>query len=137
LIAGGEQATIYFDQLLIIGPKLWAKIKSLPEFSNIQKGEVTFKVPVLEKNGSWKKKQDMQGKALQELPEFIKLLQYLEKIYTLSKAVIENMNVQDKFIYWQYFAKIEEGTQTAVINQTRVMIRFTEGKLFFIELAAE
>ena len=135
--SGIDKASSFFDRLILIGPKLWNKIKDLPDFNKIQQGNITFKVPKFEKNGTWRKKVDMNGKAIQTLADFKNFWNYLEFSFIISKSQIVDMNVTDKYVYWQYFAKIEEAAQAIQTNNTRLVLLFVKDKLFFIELTAE
>lgn len=132
-----ETAKQYFDQFIIVGPKLWDKLKAIPAFKKIEQGNVTFKVPKFEKDNTWKVTEPIDGKALQSVNDFIALWNYLEANFSLSKATISDLNVKDKFIYWQYFAKLEEGITAITINGSRFIMQFAKNKIFFIELTAE
>ncbi|MGC4104047.1 hypothetical protein [Ferruginibacter sp.] len=136
-ISSLEKARRSFSKFFIIGPKLWSRLQSLKEFSSIQQGNVTFRVPKLLKDGSWKEKEDMQGKALQSMADFETFWNYMETSFSISKAQLSPVNTTEKFIDWQYFAKLEEGLRALQVGNTRIMLHFTDGKLFFIELSAE
>lgn len=136
-IANTSKPGSYFSTLTFVGPKLWARINQFSEFKNIKQGNVTYKVPKFEADGSWRKTEDVMAKVLQEEKDFKNLAAYLETTYTISKGKLSAMNLTDKFISWQYFAKIEEGIRVIEINSSRIMLHFTEGKLFFVELSAE
>ena len=132
-----DKADGLFDRLIIIGPRLWNKMKDLPEFSGILEGNVTFKVPMLEQDGSWTKKEDRTGKVLQTAKEFKNFCTYLENNFKLSGSTQVPMSLRDKFIYWEYFAKIEEGAQAIQSGNNRLMLQFSREKLFFIELTSD
>lgn len=132
-----ESAKLYFDRFLIVGPKLWDKLKTIPEFKKIEQGNVTFKVPKFEKDNTWKVTEGMEGKAFQTADDFIALWNYLETTFALSKATLSDLNTADKFIYWQYFAKLEEGTTAITFNGNRFILQFAKNKIFFIEMTAD
>jgi hypothetical protein len=136
-VKGIESSKLYFDRFVIIGPKLWSKLKNILEFSKIKEGNVTFKVPKFEKNNTWKITENVEGKAVQSLTDYINLWNYLDTNYSLSKALLSKLNTTDKFIYWQYFAKLEQGTNAVEINSTRFILQFAKNKIFFIEMTNE
>lgn len=136
-ISGIDEAASFFERFVFVGPKLWDKIKDLPAFKEIKQGNLTIRVPKFEKDGSWKKTMELTGKMFQSPDEYKNLLDYLQSTFIISKAAVADLNVTDKFIYWLYFAKIEQGARAIQCDKARLMIHFVKNKLFFIELTSE
>lgn len=136
-IEGIDKPASFLDRFIIAGPKLWDKIKDLPEFKQIKQGNLTLKVPKFEKDGSWKTTINLAGKLFQTPDDFKNLCQYLQATFNINKASVSDLTTTEKFIYWQYFAKIEEGATAIQCGSARFMIQFVKDKLFFIELTAE
>jgi hypothetical protein len=126
-----------FDKFMIVGPRLWNKIKNENDFKNIEEGNVTFKVPRFDASGKWTSKEDVKGKALQDRVHYLKLWTYIKQNFNLEEMQVVDKNNKDKFIYWLYFAKIEEPVIAVQSDKARLMLSYTKGKLFFIELTSE
>ena len=132
-----NNAAPLFERFVIVGPRLWKILKSHPDFKNIKEGNVTLKVPRLNPDGGWTKKDDMQGKLLQEAGEFSRLWSYIKANYDLENARIVDENTRDKFIYWQYFAKMEDPMITIQSSKARFLLKYTKGRLFLIEITSD
>jgi hypothetical protein len=136
-IKSSEDAKRYFDGFIIIGPKLWEVLKTVPEFKKVKEGNVTFKVPKFEKDNTWKVTENIEGKAFQSLDDYSNLWNYLETNFGLSKAAPAALNLTDKYVYWQYFAKLEEGVTAITTNHHRFILQFAKNKIFFLELTGK
>jgi len=124
-----------FENFTIIGPKLWEKIQNEPEFKNLKTGNATFKIPSFDETGKIiETKQEAKGKILQDLGHYLALWTYIKTNYNLDKAQIVDMNNKDKFIFWLYFAKVEEPIITIQSDKARLILKYAKGKLFFIEI---
>lgn len=134
----GKPSTGFFKFFFIVGPKLWAAIKDKAPFTaiNPNSGNVTFKVPDIKPDGSWKETINVTAKALQSEEDFTAFWQYLLQTYKGSSAKLVEKNAVDIFIYWQCFAKIDEPVVSVATDNARFVISVTgEGSnLFFIEL---
>lgn len=133
LLKDVSNAEPLFGQFLIIGASLWDKIKDLPEFKNPELTNVIFKLPVLDANGQQVSKKDVTGKAIQDPEVHILLWKNLYLLFDLGKAVVTEMTTKDKFIYWLYFAKIEEPIIMVNSEKGRLLLKTVQGKLFFVE----
>jgi len=132
-----DKASTFFNRFIFVGPKLWARIKNIPEFSRIKQGNMTFKVPRFEADGSWKKTVGIEGKAIQSLEDYENLWKYLHENFAIDSATLVDKNLTDKFIYWLYFAKVEESCLAVSNAKGRFLIQFADNKIFFIELTSE
>lgn len=125
----------HFNHFVLVGPELWAVIKEIDQFKNIPEGNLVLKVPKFEANGTWKTTKDVTGKVLQKEEDFQALFTWLNNNFNLNNAAIVNRNKADDFLYWLYFAKIEEPIITVQSKITRLMFKFVEQGLFFIEIS--
>jgi hypothetical protein len=134
LLKNNDNAEQLFGQFLIIGASLWNKLKDLPDFKNAELTNVMFKLPVLDENGKQVSKTEVSGKAIQEADMHKEFWKNVYQLFDLTKARIADFNTKDKFIYWLYFAKIEEPIIMVNSGKGRLLLKFVQGKLFFIEL---
>lgn len=125
----------HFNHFVLVGPELWAVIKEIDQFKNIPEGNLVLKVPKFEANGTWKTTKDVTGKVLQKEEDFQALFTWLNNNFNLNNAAIVNRNKADDFLYWLYFAEIEEPIITVQSKITRLMFKFVEQGLFFIEIS--
>jgi hypothetical protein len=124
----------FFGQFVIIGGKLWNELKDQAPFKEAELTNVTFRLPVLDEKGNQVSKKDVIGKAIQERPFHTQFWNYIHNAYALGAGNLSEMTNRDKFIYWLYFAKIEEPTIIIQTEKGRLLLKFVQGKLFFIEL---
>jgi hypothetical protein len=122
-----------FEKFLLIGGQLWQHLKDQPELKDADYTNVTFKLPVLDKAGNTISKVDIIGKAIQEIPDHQKVWNKIAAEFNLSKGSIIDISNRDKFIYWLYFAKIEDPMIIIQTDKGRLLLKFVEGKLFFVE----
>ena len=132
-----NQVAPLFEKFIIVGARLWGKIKDKSDFKDIENGNVTFKIPKFDTKGESVSKEDAQGKALQDIDDYLKLWTYIRMNYNLDKAQIVDENNKDKFIFWLYFAKIEEPLVTIQSDNARLILKYVKGKLFFIDITSE
>ena len=135
IIKDVTRAASLFNTFALVGPALWNKIKDDPEFKDIESSNVIFKIPKLDSNGNWNSKIDVQGKVFQDSAYYLNLWSFIKSNFALESAKIVDKNLKDKFLLWQYFAKIEEPVIVLKTEKARLLLKFVEGKLFFIELS--
>ena len=56
--------------MVIIGPRLWLRYKEIPVIRDIEAGNTTFQVPILDKKGKPKETQLLKGKLVQTPADF-------------------------------------------------------------------
>lgn len=135
MIKNPEAANDMFSGFTMLGPNLWAAIKDLPDFKKIGTGNISFKVPKFEANGSWKKMVSVQGKLLQDPDDFKNLVKLLADTYKLSAADIVEKSDADMFFYWMCFANIQEPLFTAKNDKMRLIIQLNDKGILFMELS--
>ncbi len=135
IISSPENVKKHFNHFVLVGPELWAVIKEFDQFKRIPEGNLVLKVPKFEANGTWKTTKEVTGKVLQKEEDFQTLFTWLNNNFTLNHAAIVNRNNADDFLYWLYFAKIEEPIITVQNKITRLMFKFVDQGLFFIEIS--
>lgn len=132
-----NQVAPLFENFTLIGSRLWNKIKNESDFKDIEGGNVTLKIPKFDEKGAFVAKQDVQGKLLQNIIPFLKLWTFIRKNYDLENCRIVDMNNKDRFIFWLYFAKIEEPIVSIQSEKARLIIKYVKGKIFFIDIASD
>lgn len=137
LIQHISQAKPLYEKFILVGPRLWDKLKTDPQFQSwIDESDLTFKVPTFDAAGAYVSKEDMKGKVIQDEPNYLKLMEYISKNLDLGNMKIVEKNNRDKFIFWQYFAKVEEPVIAVENAKARLLLKFTSGRLFLVELSS-
>ena len=131
-----KHAASLYKSFFIIGPVLWREIENKKEFMEMEAGDVTLKIPKLNRAGKVIGETNAHGRMIQDMNSFVTFCEYIHKNYNLSNAKIVDENNKDQFIFWLYFAKIEEPIVTIENRKARLMMKFIKGKLFFIELTS-
>jgi hypothetical protein len=135
---GQEPALTLFNRFVFIGPRLWGKVKELPQFSGIKNGNVTYKVPLFKADGSWNKTVGVEGKALQTNEDFNNLWQYLANHFAIATAQSVASSARDNFLYWLYYAKVDASLLVYATSNARLMFTLMDNKnLLFIELSSD
>lgn len=134
IIADINQVPPLFDKFILIGGNLWEKLKTDPNFKDIEGGNVTYKIPKFDAEGNWSSKVDVKGKALQNTVHYLKLWTYIKTNFDLDNAQVAEANNQDKFLLWLYFAKIEQPFIVITSPKGRLILKYVKGKLFFIDI---
>ena len=123
-----------FNSFLMIGTQLWNKLSAVPEFRDIENGNLSFKIPDLQPDNSWKKTITSPGKLIQDETDFKKIWSWIYEQLDLKNAKLSEVNAKDKFYLWLYFAKVEEPVVALQGGKGRLLLKISEGKLIFIEL---
>lgn len=135
---GQASALTLFNRFVFIGPRLWGKMKELPQFSGIKNGNVTYKVPLFKPDGSWNKTTGVEGKALQTNEDFNNLWRYLADHFAIATAQAVASNDRDNFLYWLYYAKVDASLLVYTTSNARLMFHVVDNKhLLFIELSSD
>ena len=66
-----------FNSFLMIGTQLWNKLSAVPEFRDIENGNLSFKIPDLQPDNSWKKTITSPGKLIQDETDFKKIWSWI------------------------------------------------------------
>ncbi len=136
LFADISRSSHLFESFVIIGANLWNRMKDQEPFSEMEAANVIFKIPKFDASGKWTDKEDVIGKVFQEKDEFLSLLLFLRDNLGLKNAKLSDLNNRDKFIFWLYFAKMEEPLLAIQTDKTRMILKYVKGKLFFIDISS-
>jgi hypothetical protein len=126
-----------FNSFTLLGPRLWDRIKGQPVFAAMDLSDVKFKVPSFDAAGNEKEMIETIGKVVQSTDEFKKIWNFLYVKYDLAHAKIVSLTNKERFIFWLYFAKIEEPVICLQSSKARLLLKFVNGNLFFTDLVSE
>jgi hypothetical protein len=129
--------SLYSGFLFWIGPRLWDQLKDMEEFKAMHLGNLALSVPTYNKKGKEDGTQQMYGKMIQSPGNFHDFWEFVYSAYNVKGAKIVTPNDRDKFIYWQYYNSYEEPIVVIESDKGRLLLKFTKGSLFFVELTGK
>jgi hypothetical protein len=135
-IKNAEAADSMFSVFSLVGHQLWDKLKTDPSFKAMELSDVSFKIPSFDQSGREAGMTNVSGKVFQSASDFRKLWQWLYSNFDLSNAKITIPDQRDRYIFWLYFAKIEEPIVVIQTSKGRLLLKFVNGNLFFADLIA-
>ncbi len=99
-----------FGNRVIIGPRLWQRIREIPELAKIPKGEVTFKIPIKIKDAPGTvREQNLQGKLIQSEADSRTLYSALSSFAAGKEIRLRKLRAEELSYYWSIISwDIEE-----------------------------
>jgi len=124
--------SVFGGFMLMIGPRLWEELQTVPEIARMKLGNLMLNVPVY-RNGNANGTEIAYSKFTQGKPQYTELWKSMYSAIDLHNGKLVDLNDRDKYFCWQYFAKVEEPIIAIETGTGRYILQFSSGHLLFIE----